>query len=131
MTPHQIEVRYTDLDTMGHVNNAVFLVYFEQGRMSFFRQRITDSWDWINYGIIVARNEIDYLTPVLLQDEVYVTAEFGSFGNKSFQMMMDVYKLEAGQRVDCARGLVTVVCFDYKQKKTISVPDAWRKEATK
>lgn len=129
MDPHKIEVRFADLDVMGHVNNAIFLNYFEQGRMSFFRQRIGDSWDWNKYGIIVARNEIDYLTPVLLHDEVYVTAEYGTFGNKSFQMSMLVYKLEDGQKVGCARGLVTVVCFDYQQKKTIPVPEAWRKAA--
>lgn len=129
MDPHKIEVRFADLDVMGHVNNAIFLNYFEQGRMSFFSQRIGDSWDWNKYGIIVARNEIDYLTPVLLHDEVYVTAEYGTFGNKSFQMSMLVYKLEKGQKVDCARGLVTVVCFDYQQKKTIPVPEAWRKAA--
>lgn len=129
MAPHKIEVRFADLDVMGHVNNAIFLNYFEQGRMSFFKQCIGGEWNWNKYGIIVARNEIDYLKPVLLHDEIYVTAEYGSMGNKSFQMLMRVYKVESGEEIDCARGVVTVVCFDYEKQKTIPVPDEWRNAA--
>ena len=33
-----VEVRYRDLDTQGHVNNATFFTYFEQGRVAFFAQ---------------------------------------------------------------------------------------------
>ncbi len=129
MTPHRLEVRFADIDVMGHVNNAIFLNYFEQGRMAFFREHFGNVWDWKKYGIIVARNEIDYLKPVLLHDEVYVTASFGTVGNKSFQMKMRVFKVEDGRETDCANGLVTVVCFDYELQHTIPVPDAWRNAA--
>lgn len=127
MKPHRLEIRFADIDVMGHVNNAVFLSFFEQGRMSFFKQRIGQKWDWNKFGIIVARNEIDYLKPVLLHDEVYVSAEFGQMGNKSFQMVMRVFKKVDDTEVDCAKGMVTLVCFDYEQQKTIPVPDEWRK----
>src|SRR5215472_9756979 len=38
--PHwaRVEVRYGDLDVQGHVNNAVYFTYFEQGRVSFFAE---------------------------------------------------------------------------------------------
>ncbi|MBK6404207.1 MAG: thioesterase family protein [Holophagales bacterium] len=32
-----VEVRFRDLDAMGHVNNAVYLTYFEQARLAFWR----------------------------------------------------------------------------------------------
>ncbi len=130
MKPHRLEVRFADIDVMGHVNNAIFLNYFEQGRIAFFRQHNQSDWDWSKYGIIVARNEVDYLKPVLLHDEVYVTAEFGKIGNKSFQMSMRVFKVESGSEVDCARGIVTLVCFDYQTNSTIPVPEEWRNADT-
>ena len=131
MKPHRLEVRFADIDVMGHVNNAIFLNYFEQGRIAFFRQHNQSDWDWSKYGIIVARNEVDYLKPVLLHDEVYVTAEFGKMGNKSFQMIMRVFRKVDDTEVDCAKGVVTLVCFDYKQQKTIPVPDEWRSSPQK
>ncbi|MGO8948951.1 MAG: acyl-CoA thioesterase [Ktedonobacterales bacterium] len=33
-----VEVRYSDLDAQGHVNNATFFTYFEQGRVAFFAE---------------------------------------------------------------------------------------------
>jgi acyl-CoA thioester hydrolase len=33
-----VEVRYSDLDTQGHVNNATFFTYFEQGRVAYFTE---------------------------------------------------------------------------------------------
>ncbi len=127
MTPHRIEIRFADIDVMGHVNNAVFLSFFEQGRMAFFKERIGQKWDWKRFGIIVARNEIDYLKPLFLHDEVYIAAEFGKMGNKSFQMLMRIFKRENNAEVDCAKGVVTLVCYDHQQQTTIPVPDAWRK----
>ena len=31
----EIDVRFRDIDAMGHVNNAVFFTYFENGRLEF------------------------------------------------------------------------------------------------
>jgi acyl-CoA thioester hydrolase len=33
-----VEVRYSDLDAQGHVNNATFFTYFEQGRVAYFAE---------------------------------------------------------------------------------------------
>ena len=38
--PYAPEIRFRDIDAMGHVNNAVFLSYFEQARIHFFRQLV-------------------------------------------------------------------------------------------
>ncbi len=129
MKPHRLEIRFADIDVMGHVNNAIYLNYFEQGRIQYFNQRIGGEWNWDTYGIIVARNEIDYLQPILLNDEVYITVAFGTLGNKSFQMEMRVFKMQKGNEIDCALGKVTVVCYDYIKKCTIPVPDIWKTAA--
>lgn len=129
MTPHRLEIRFADIDEAGHVNNAIYLTYFEQGRMHFFNQLIGSGWDWKKQGIIVARNEIDYLKPIVLTDEVYVVAALSEVGNKSFKMQMHIYKKTETQTSDCARGIVTVVCFDYEKQQTIPIPEAWLKAA--
>jgi acyl-CoA thioester hydrolase len=35
---YPIEVRFSDTDAMGHVNNAVYLTYFEQARLAYWRE---------------------------------------------------------------------------------------------
>ena len=64
----RVDVRFRDLDPLGHVNNAVFLSYMELARIRYF-QRISP--DWLEEGhFVVARMEVDYLRPILLGDEV-------------------------------------------------------------
>jgi acyl-CoA thioester hydrolase len=125
MTPHRLEIRFADIDVAGHVNNAIYLNYFEQGRMQYFNQLVGKDWDWKQFGIIVARNEIDYLEPIVLHDQVYVTATIAEVGTKSFKMHMHLFKKTDNQTVDCARGVVTVVCFDYEKQQSIPIPEAW------
>ena len=35
---HHINTRFRDLDAFNHVNNAVFLTYFEDARKTFFER---------------------------------------------------------------------------------------------
>ena len=81
-----ITIRFRDTDTMGHVNNAVYLSYFELARMDYFDKMMNSRWDWTKDGIILARNEIDYLAPVFLLDKIYVETEVVHVGNSSFTM---------------------------------------------
>ncbi|MDG1262127.1 MAG: acyl-CoA thioesterase, partial [Flavobacteriales bacterium] len=70
LVEYTVEVRFGDIDVMGHVNNAVYLSYFEQARMAFFKELIGGEWDWNEAGILLARNEVDYIQPILLSDQV-------------------------------------------------------------
>jgi acyl-CoA thioester hydrolase len=51
---HSVDVRWRDVDALGHVNHAVFLTYFEEGRDAFFKQTFGGEPDYV-----VARLEVD------------------------------------------------------------------------
>src|SRR5574337_1034741 len=48
-----IQVRYKDLDSLGHVNNANHLTYFELARIKFFDDIVNEKIDWEKVGMIV------------------------------------------------------------------------------
>lgn len=80
----RVDVRFRDLDPLGHVNNAVFLSYMELARIRYF-QRISP--DWLEEGhFVVARMEVDYLRPILLGDEVFVGVRTVGIGRSSLRM---------------------------------------------
>ena len=58
-------LRWSDMDAYGHVNNARFLTLYEEARVAMFfvAARATGVWS-LEEGIVIARNEIDYLRPV-------------------------------------------------------------------
>jgi acyl-CoA thioester hydrolase len=124
------EIRFVDIDVMGHVNNAVYLSYFEQARMRWFESFAGKEWDWNTFGILLARNEINYREPVLLNDPLQIETWCSKVGNKSLEVCYEVFVEKSGVRKIKADGLSVLVCFDYHKKETILVPDHWRKILT-
>lgn len=127
---HQQEIRFGDIDVMGHVNNAVYLSYFEQARMSWFKQLIDGVWDWEKDGIVLARNEVDYLMPVLLSDALEIHTSCESIGNSSLTLVYEVFRKAQGQDkwLCCSRGKSVLVCFDYHKREKRGVPESWREK---
>ena len=117
-----VEIRFADIDAMGHVNNAVYFSYFEQARMAYFKERVARIWDWNEDGVIVARNEIDYIYPVFLNDRMNIRLWVEHIGSKSFTVC---YRVFVGERL-CATGKSVLVCFNHKNKATQVLPEAWR-----
>jgi acyl-CoA thioester hydrolase len=76
----RIEPRWTDLDTAGHVNNTVFLVYAEEARNRFLFSALPDTCS----SIVVVHNAIDYHHPVVQSDHVEVSSAVAAIGTTSF-----------------------------------------------
>jgi acyl-CoA thioester hydrolase len=67
-----IQIRFKDIDKLGHVNNANHITYFELARIHYFRDVINESVNWNEQGVILAKTEINYHRPILLSDNVFV-----------------------------------------------------------
>lgn len=120
-----IPVRYGDLDPQGHVNNACYLTYLEQARVGYVQE--LDLWDGKNFqdvGIIIARVEVDYLIPILMENQLLVGAAVSRLGSKSLDM---IYSLEdAESREIFAKAKTILVSYDYQSQSPRKIPDLWR-----
>lgn len=122
ITPAKIQVRFADLDTMGHVNNSVYLSYFEYARVHYFNQLLGLGWDWRKFGVLVARNEINYLKPVLLNDVPQIEILLDSIGSKSFTL---AYEVTVNGELTTT-GKSVLVCFDGSTQTSIPVSGDWK-----
>lgn len=124
---HPIEVRYGDLDPQGHVNNAKYLTYFEQARIYYFMQLglFTADQSFMEIGVIVADIHITYHIPAHYGDPLKVGVRAAKIGNKS--MTIEQCVTHAQSREALASGTVVLVAYDYEKRKTIPIPDGWRK----
>ena len=123
---YEIEVRFRDIDAMGHVNNAVYLSYFEQARIGFFNAIVDDKWDWNKLGVLLARNEINYLAPLLLNEKAWIETRCSKMGEKSLTFEYEIKKQVKGGEQLITTGLSILVCFDASSHQTIPVPQIWR-----
>jgi acyl-CoA thioester hydrolase len=128
---HPTEVRYGDLDPQGHLNNAKHLTYFEQARVQYVVNLGMFGRDqsFMEIGFIVADIHITYHAPVHWGDPIKVGVRTAKIGNKSMVMEQAIVNSETGEVY--SSGTVIAVTFDYKEKKTMSVPQEWRERIIK
>ena len=108
-----VEVRFSDIDMAGHVHNSKYLSYFEQARIDFMFDMTGADWPWRKRGIVLGRNEIDYLVPVYLQDEIYIKTKCDHVGIKSFTLSYELFKKTATGDLLCTKGRSILVCMDF------------------
>lgn len=124
----QIHVRFRDIDGMGHVNNAVFFTYFEEGRIAFFK-KISKGSDLSAFPFILAHIGCDFISPIKLDTQLSLEMWVTEIGNKSFGLG---YKLAdfTDESITYAKGNSVQVCFDYGKNKSVAVPAELKQKLT-
>jgi acyl-CoA thioester hydrolase len=123
---HPIEIRYGDLDPQGHVNNAKYLTYMEQARISYIRHlNLWEGGSFLKIGIILADVQVTFLAPILFGQAVRVGARVTRLGNKSMTMGYEIEDHQSSQIQ--ATGSSVLVAYDYDTEMTIPIPEHWRR----
>ena len=114
---HRETVRFRDLDSLGHMNNAVYATFLEQARLAYLSGNGAEPTD-----MILARLEIDFRSPLELGETVEIAVAPTRIGTKSFEL---AYVMRAGDRV-VAEAKTVLVAYDYAQARPVELPDEWR-----
>jgi acyl-CoA thioester hydrolase len=119
--PHRVAeiVRFGDLDPQGHANQAVFLTYFESGRVAMFRNPdLSIGVPGITY--VMVRMEVDYMKELRWPGQLEIGTGIAEFGRTSFKAAQVIFH----DGVCAARGLATLVCMDLTTRKATPIPEA-------
>lgn len=121
---HTERVRFGDLDAMRHLNNVVFLRYFETARIAYIRSLLPqhdpanpegDKW-----GLIFAECHINYRSPVYFDELVDVECSIGEIRRSAFQVE---FVMRVGDRV-AADGYGWLVGFDYASEQAAPLSES-------
>jgi acyl-CoA thioester hydrolase len=116
-----IAPRFCETDALGHINNTVVPMWFEQAREPIFKYFVP-SLDPKRWNLIIARVEVDYLAELIYQEDVEIKTWLGKLGNSSMSVIQEVWQFGKC----CARGKAAMIHYDYKQEKAITIPDEIR-----
>lgn len=118
----RLQIRYGDLDTLGHVNNAVYLTYFELGRIDFMT-KFFEEFDPSKINFVIAHAEVDFKKPTHLQDQITERTYISEVGNTSFTFSHYIENDMDGT-IHCKGKTVAVMLS--KNGEKIFVPDELR-----
>ena len=118
---YDINTRFRDIDAFKHVNNAVFLTYFEDARRSFFER-----WNinLVDKSLIVASIKIDYLKQLRHPSKLIVGQKISRLGKKSF----DIFSILFHNNTQISASTTTIVCYNFLDKKTVPLFEEIKKD---
>jgi len=119
-----MQVRWGDMDALGHVNNAEYLRYFEQSRITWLEGH-GYAVAGVGTGPILARVSVTYLKPVVYPTEIDIRLYAGPVGNSSFTLLSEIVNgRDASERF--TEGEFVTVWVDYGLAKSVPIPEKIR-----
>jgi len=119
---HTERIRFGDLDAMRHLNNVVFLRYFETARINYLNS-ISEDHDPVNrdrgFGMIFASCHIDYRSPGHFDEDVDIRVRPAEIGTKSLKLE---FEMRVGERL-LAEGYGVLVGYDYANQNPAALPE--------
>lgn len=118
-----VSVRFRDIDSLGHINNAVYFTYCEIARNAYWT-KLFGTRRLAEANFIVARAEMDYRAQAAEETPILIGIRVSAIGHTSFDFQYGI--IEEGTRRVIAEGRSVQVTFDYKANRKIPLPDAVR-----
>ena len=125
---HSIEVRFVDTDAFGHINNAVYLSYFEAARAGYYAEVMGTPFGTGERAsertFVIADAHVYYRAPAFFGERLLVGCRFSWTGRSSFGLE---YRVRADESVVAparviADGSTVQVMFDLKKNRVMRVP---------
>jgi acyl-CoA thioester hydrolase len=118
-----IQIRFTDVDRFGHINNTVYFTYFDLGKIEYFASACP-VMDLRKDGVVVVHIETDFLSQILANDRIAVQTAVSKIGNKSLDLIQQIIDTTLNE-IKCKCKSI-LVAFDLERKETKEVPEEWK-----
>jgi acyl-CoA thioester hydrolase len=114
----RLETRYADYDTKGHVNNAVFLTYFEVARTRAWLEGVRGS---VDAPFILAEATVRYVRPAMIGVPLDIEVTTSEVRAKAWVWRYRI--LDALNDDMIAEGQTVQVMYDYETRRSVTIPD--------
>ena len=115
----RFSIRWGDMDALAHVNNTLYLRYFEESRVSWSQSNGMPLQPQ-GTGMILANASVTFMKPVSYPANVVVNLHAGRVGRASFTLL-NTLTVE-GEDDPSATGECVIVWYDYTNSKSVPVP---------
>ena len=118
-------VRYAETDAMGIVHHASYIVYFEEGRSNYARQRGSDYASFERSGFYLAVTEVEarYIKPAHYDDRLNIACWIEDMKSRALTFAYEITGADSGDLHVTGRS--RHVCISH-QGRVSPIPAAWR-----
>lgn len=119
-----VQLRFSDIDMLGHVNNSRYFELFDLAKNDYFTRVAGGHLEWERLPVMIVNINCDYLSQTTLQEPVEVLTQVDHIGDKSFVLIQQLVNSDTREvKCSCA---VTMVNFDPVARVPATVSQEWR-----
>jgi len=119
-----IQIRFSDIDGMGHVNNCVYWSYFDLGRVDYLQQVLGDDFEARSETVVLVHVEADYKIQTKLKDTIAVQTRVVGVGERSIKMRQEIVDSNTGEVRVSSYSVLSGFCKHTQQ--SIPIKQEWR-----
>lgn len=121
-----IQIRFNDIDALGHINNNLYFSYFDLGKTTYFDTIKGDRpINWTEGLIVVAHIETDFYSPIYYKEGIAVDSKIISLGEKSGVFLQQIRNMKNGE-IKC-RCKTVFVTYNADTQSSMEIPNDWKK----
>jgi len=125
-----IPIRITDINYGGHTGNDTILSIIHEARIQFLQSKGFTEMDFAGVGMIMSDVGIEFKSELFYGDIVLASVTVANITKVSFDVYYKLEKETGGKKIPVAFAKTGMVCYDYKSKKIVAVPEEARSKLT-
>ena len=123
---HQpVQLRFLDIDPMGHLNNAIYFQLMDLAKVKYFTA-LGGVFDGKAESLVIVNVNCSFFSPAYLNENIEVLTGVESIGEKSLRLEQRVVNADTGA-LKCLCHTV-MAGFDPVAVRSIPVSDEWRRK---
>lgn len=123
-----IQLRFNDIDQMGHVNNAVIMEFFDLGKSEYFTA-IGLPPEKGEFTVMVVHLEVDFHHQIRYHDPIHVTTRVTRFGTKSLAVTQQVVNDDTGEAYATCK--TVMAGYSRSTGRSAVIPEAIKERITR
>lgn len=119
-----VQIRFNDVDVLGHVNNTIYFSFYDTGKAYYFEAVQGKKMKWKDVDTVIANVNCAYIAPIFFGESIEVLTTCLSIHDKSFRLLQVIRECSTGEIKSVCE--TVMVSFDPATGQSRSLPDHWR-----
>jgi len=116
-----LQLRFNDVDMFGHINNSVYLQFFDLGKLRYFNDVLGKDFMKSGLQVVIVNINCNFYAPTFINEHIEVLTTIKSIGEKSLTLEQRIASKDNGD-IKCIATTI-MAGYDPKTLKSVSIPD--------
>lgn len=97
-----LQMRFNDIDMLGHLNNSIYLTFMDLAKTRYFEAVLGGNLQWDRIGVVIVNINCNFCAPTFFDESIEVETAVVAIGEKSLTIEQRVFSGTTGQvKCDC------------------------------